>query len=81
MLGYWGKQLRVNLTTKRMTVEDIPDDIIRKFLGGPGFGVELLLREVPADCDPLSEENKLVFSIGPMQAVNAPGSGKWMVCQ
>ena len=79
MLGYWGKLLRVNLTTKKITTEDIPDETIRKFLGGAGFGAEILLRETPANCDPLSTDNKLVFSIGPMQAVAAPGSGKWEV--
>ena len=79
MLGYWGKLLRVNLSTQTTTVETIPDDVLRKFFGGSGLGSEILIRETPANCDPLSADNKLVFSIGPMQAIAAPGSGKWSV--
>jgi len=79
MLGYWGKLLRVNLSTGKTSVETIPDETLRNFFGGPGLGAEILLREVPPMCDPLSEDNKLVFTIGAMQAVNAPGSAKWMV--
>ena len=79
MLGYWGKLLRVNLTTQVVTIETIPDETLRNFFGGPGLGAEILLREVPPLSDPLSVENKLVFTIGAMQAVNAPGSAKWIV--
>ena len=79
MLGYWGKLLRVNLTTGRVSSETIPDEVIKKFLGGPGMAAELIIREIPPMCDPLSEANKLVFTIGPFQAVNAPGSAKWIV--
>ena len=79
MLGYWGKILRINLTTGKISMEDIADEAIRKFIGGPGLAAELLIRELPPMVEPLSAENKLVFSIGPFQAVNAPGSAKWMV--
>ena len=79
MLGYWGKLLRVNLTTGKISEETIPDETIRKFLGGPGLAAEFLIREIPPMCDPLSEDNKLVFTIGPYQGANVPGSAKWVV--
>jgi aldehyde:ferredoxin oxidoreductase len=79
MLGYWGKLLRVNLSKQTATVETIPDETFRKFFGGTGLGAEILIRETPEHCDPLSADNKLVFAVGPMQAIAAPGSGKWAV--
>ena len=79
MLGYWGKLLRINLSTGKISKETIPDETIRKFLGGPGLAAELLFRELKPMTDPLSADNKLVFTIGPFQAVNAPGSAKWIV--
>jgi len=79
MLGYWGKLLRINLSTGKTGVETIPDETLRKFFGGPGMAAELLLRELPPNIDPLSQENKLIFTIGPFHAVNAPGTAKWVV--
>ena len=79
MLGYWGKLLRINLSTGTSSVESIPDETLRNFFGGPGLAAEFLLRELPPKVDPLSPENKLVFTIGPFHAVNAPGTAKWMV--
>ncbi|MCL2539320.1 MAG: aldehyde ferredoxin oxidoreductase family protein [Oscillospiraceae bacterium] len=79
MLGYWGKLLRINLSTGKIGTETIPDETLRKFLGGPGLAAELLLRELEPNTDPLSPENKLIFTIGPFHAVNAPGTAKWVV--
>ncbi len=79
MLGYWGKLLRVNLTTGKISTETIADEAIRKLIGGPGLAAEFLIREIPPMCDPLSEDNKIVFTLGPYQGVNVPGSAKWVV--
>ena len=79
MLGYWGKLLRINLSTGKVSTDPIPDETIRRFLGGPGMAAELIIREIPPMTDPLSEANKLVFTLGPFHGVNAPGTAKWIV--
>lgn len=38
--GYMGKNW-VNLTTKSVTVEDLPEKIAKDYIGGAGFGVKI----------------------------------------
>ncbi len=78
--GYWGKLLRINLTDHSFTVEEVPEDTWKKFVGGSALGAALLLREVPPGVDPLAPENKLTFGVGCFQAGKVPGNAKWSVC-
>jgi aldehyde:ferredoxin oxidoreductase len=48
MYGYFNKLLRINLTQKSFTYENIPDTVLEKTLGGKGLGVSLLLKENPS---------------------------------
>ena len=71
--------LRVNLSTREIKNETIPDDILKKYLGGAGLALHFLLKELDRGIDPLGEENKLVFSLGPGTGVRAPGMDMHMV--
>jgi aldehyde:ferredoxin oxidoreductase len=64
MYGYQNKIARVNLTTGEVSYEELPDTIIRKFIGGKGLGYYLIFREVPPGTDPLSPANKFIFAPG-----------------
>ena len=76
MNGYAGKILRVNLTNGKITKEPTPPDLARDFIGGRGFGIYFLLKEVPKGADPLGPENKLIISSGPISGMMIPGGGK-----
>ncbi|MFZ5808221.1 MAG: aldehyde ferredoxin oxidoreductase family protein [Chloroflexota bacterium] len=76
MNGYGGSILRVNLTTGECHKEPTPSDVARDFIGGRGFGIYFLTREVPPKTDPFSAENKLIISSGPFSGVLIPGGGK-----
>jgi aldehyde:ferredoxin oxidoreductase len=76
MNGYGGNILRVNLTTGEWHKEPTPSDVARDFIGGRGFGIYFLTREVPPKTDPFSAENKLIISSGPFSGVLIPGGGK-----
>ena len=78
--GYMGKQLRINLTKKEIKVESLNSNILRKYIGGVGYGVKLLYDELNAKMDPLSADNKLVFATSPLTANNIPGGGSIMIC-
>ena len=45
MGGWTGKLLRVNLTTSSSTVEDIPDEWCRDYIGGRGLAARYLYEE------------------------------------
>lgn len=76
MNGYGGRILRVNLTNGTVTKEPTPPDVARDFIGGRGFGIYFLLKEVPKGADPLGPENKLIISSGPISGMMIPGGGK-----
>jgi aldehyde:ferredoxin oxidoreductase len=76
MKGYNGKILRVNLTTGKCTSEEPPEDFFSRYIGGRGFVIHTLLKEVPKGADPFGPENKLVFALGAITGYPLPGSGR-----
>src|SRR5512137_3060859 len=76
MNGYGGTILRVNLTDGKISKEPTPAQLARDFIGGRGFGIYHLFKEVPKGIDPLGPENKLIISTGPLSGMLAPGGGK-----
>ncbi len=76
MNGYGGTILRVNLTDGKITKERTPAELARDFLGGRGFGIYHLFKEVPKGADPLGPANKLFISSGPLSGMLVAGGGK-----
>ena len=74
IFGCHGKLLRIDLTKQTYRTENISPDDLRLFLGGRGLGAAMLLRELPAKVDPLSQDNILIFSTGPLVGSPAPGT-------
>lgn len=64
--GYLGRMLRINLTTRQCSIEPIPDEKYRLFLGARGLGAEWYAREVLPQIKPFDPENKMAFFTGPM---------------
>jgi len=79
MKGFFNQLLRVDLSTKKSTVEPIPDSILRSYLGGKGLGTYLLLNENPPHVDPFSPENHLIFTLGPLADIPFYGSSRFAV--
>jgi len=70
--GYAGKILRVNLNNLTTKGGETPDEFVRDYLGGAGFGIKCLYDEVKAGTPALDEDNKLIFTVGPLTATGAP---------
>jgi len=77
--GYHNKLLRINLSDHTYKTEEIPEDILLKYIGGRGLGVKLLFDELPAKTDPLSPENKLLFVTAPLHGSNAATASRFSV--
>jgi len=73
------KIARVNLTNKKITLENINMDIVKKYLGGRGYGSKILSDEIDPKIDPLSAANKIIFADGILSGTFAPTSGRYMV--
>ena len=79
MPGCHGKLLRVNLSDGKITEEQIPESMHKKYLGGAGLATKYLWDEVPKGADPLGPENKLIFMAGSLTGVVAPSTGRFSV--
>jgi len=76
MKGYKGSMLTVNLNDRSTEVTQIPENWYKKYIGGEGFSAKIIYDNLQPGIDPLSEENMLVFSTGPLTGTKAPCSGR-----
>lgn len=79
MEGFQGKLLRIDLSTKNIQEECIPLSLYQRTFGGANLALHYLWHELPAGIDPLSAENLLIFTTGPLTGCPAPGSDMYAV--
>lgn len=77
--GYWGKILKIDLSTGQSESIDVADDVYEKYLTGQGIGVWYLGKNIPAGADPLGPENILGFIPGMLTGTGALFAGRWSV--
>lgn len=78
MYAVTGKLLSVGLQSKDCTIQAIPHKLYRKYLGGYGLGVALLLERMDPSCDPLGAENVLGFAAGYLTGTGAYIASRFM---
>ena len=74
--GYAGKILHVDLTSESISVEEPLPDFYRKHMGGSALNLYYLLRDMPANIDPLAPENILALSVGVATGVSISGQSR-----
>ena len=77
--GYHGAVLHVDLTTKTSRVEHPDDNFYRIYAGGALMGTYYLLKHTPAQIDPLSPENLLIFNNSVVSGYPAAGLVRYIV--
>ncbi|MCX8153034.1 MAG: aldehyde ferredoxin oxidoreductase family protein [Candidatus Bathyarchaeota archaeon] len=75
LYGYAGRILYVDLNTGKTRVENLSEDYAKKYIGGIGLGMRLWLDNSKAGVDPLSPDNPLVLSLGPISGTMFPTAG------
>jgi len=68
------KFIRVNMSTKTIAVEDVPQDYLG--LGGRGLTSVMINAEVPPNCNPLGPDNKLIFAPGLLSGTPLPNTSR-----
>ena len=79
MYGWHGRILRVNLTSGTIHEETFSEEVAKKYFGGRGLAIKLLLEGMDPMADPLSPENLLVMATGPLTATPTPTGNRYMV--
>jgi aldehyde:ferredoxin oxidoreductase len=76
MYGWTGKTVTIDLTNLKIEVTNTDITHLHTYIGGRGLGVKLYSDMINPDIDPLSPENILIFTTGPLTGTSAPLSGR-----
>jgi aldehyde:ferredoxin oxidoreductase len=79
MNGWNGKVLEIDLTTHSVKTYPLDMEIAHQFIGGRGLGARLLWDLVGPKVDPLSPENVLIFTLGPLTGTGYQTSNRFSV--
>ena len=76
MNGYHGKALVIDLGLKTWRHVEIPESVLRGYIGGTGLAAWLLYQLCPEGADPLGSDNPLIFSTSPLVDTKLTTSSK-----
>ncbi|MDW7670761.1 MAG: aldehyde ferredoxin oxidoreductase N-terminal domain-containing protein, partial [Bacillota bacterium] len=79
MFGYAGQMLRCDLTTGKLTMEPVNEEMAKTWLGGVGFGAKYLYEEVKPGVAWDDPENRIIMATGPLGGSGAVGAGTFNV--
>jgi aldehyde:ferredoxin oxidoreductase len=74
--GFHNKILRIDLSTRQISVDEPGEVFFRTYFGGWGIIAHYLLKEVTPGTDPLGPDNVLVFATGVVTGAPVGGSGR-----
>jgi aldehyde:ferredoxin oxidoreductase len=77
--GYTGKILNIDLEKQSTNVEKTNLSDVKNFIGAKGLGAKILFDRLKKGTDPLSPENILMFTTGPLTGTIAQTSGRGTV--
>ncbi|MBW1780549.1 MAG: hypothetical protein JRL30_07390 [Deltaproteobacteria bacterium] len=77
--GFTGKILRIDLTEKKMFLEEPDLTFVHTWVGGVGFGARFLYEEVPARVAWSDPENRLIWTTGPLAGSGMSGAGTFNI--
>lgn len=79
MYGFYNRILSINLSDQTCEIETLPEKVYEQYLGGKGLASYLLFTRNPEGVEPLSPENRLIFSTGPVSQSPVWGSSRYGV--
>ncbi|MBW1973088.1 MAG: aldehyde ferredoxin oxidoreductase family protein [Deltaproteobacteria bacterium] len=78
MKGFANSIIRIDLSTGDIKKEKINEEWARDYIGGRGLAGKMLYEEVGPKVDPLSNENKIFFALGPLAGTGSPSGNRVM---
>ncbi|MDI6641022.1 MAG: aldehyde ferredoxin oxidoreductase family protein [Elusimicrobiota bacterium] len=77
--GYAEQLLYIDLTKGKIEKEPLPWNLVEKYIGGAGLASKILYDMIKPKIDPLSSENVLMFSVGPLCGTLFPQASRFVV--
>src|SRR3990172_5290013 len=75
--GMTARLLHVDLASRETRVEELPEPLLRKYLGGGALASYLLLRDMPPGVDPMGPDNVLVFTTSVINGLSLSGTNRY----
>ena len=75
--GYCGKVIKIDLTSQTVSEYPFSDKEREMFLGGKIMAAKIVYDHIDKKIDPLSPENPIVITTGPLNALGAPCSSRF----
>ena len=79
LYGYKGHLLYIDLGKETYKTLSIPEEILRKYIGGRGLGAKLYWDLISPEADPLGQDNICMVLTGPLGGTMVLGSGKHLI--
>ena len=73
--GYAGKLLRVDLSKKEVSIDDIDEAVLKNYVGGAALGIKYVYDNVPPEIEWSDPKNCLFLGAGPLSGTKIGGSG------
>lgn len=77
--GFNNRILRIDLNSKKISINKVKDYLVNRYLGGPCNGIDYLLRNLEYGIDPLSKKNILIFSTSILTGIDCSGCSIYSV--
>ena len=77
--GYMGQVLDVNLSSGRIICYELPEKMLKLYVGNKGLANRLLYEMTEPGIDPLGPDNLLIVSTSPLTGAGAPSSSRFNV--
>ena len=78
-MAWTGQILRVDLTNGTCKAEPLNMEWARKYLGQRGLATKYLTEEIDPKVDPMSPDNKMIMTTGPLTGTCASTAGRYSV--
>jgi len=77
--GYRGQIVIIDLSIGIVKKEPTNSSLVENYLGGRGWAIKYLFDHVPPGTEPLSPDNVLVISLGPLTGTFAPSTARYTI--
>jgi aldehyde:ferredoxin oxidoreductase len=79
LFGYHGRYFRVDLSRGSSDWVPLPEDVLRRFIGGVGLATYLMHSEAPVGVNPIGAEAPLLYVLSPLVGTPLTTSAKFAV--
>ncbi len=80
LYSYAGKIAKIDLSKRKVVLEETPKEYLKNYIGGSGLAARILRNKISKETNPLGSENVLLFMTGPLTGTPAPSCGRYCVC-